>query len=571
VKDESSERKVVEGRERLSQTLASAYHAMKACCPPIAAFDPTSHTTADSDAGLRCQELFALGFSLHQGGQLPEAAAIYQQVLELQPGHFDSWHLLGLIALQANNSQLAVDFINHAIAIKPDYLAAYYNLGIALQASSQLDAAIASYDKAIAIKPDYAEAYLNRGSALNDLKQLDAAVASFERAIAIKPDYAAAYYNRGNSLKELKQLDVAIASYDKAIAIKPDYTEAYFNRGGALQALGHLGAAIASYDNAIALNPDHVEAYLNKSLALLLQGDFEQGWPLFEWRWQSASVPVSRKRNFAQPLWLGDNSLEGKTILLHSEQGWGDTIQFCRYARWVADLGANVVLEVEQPIAPLLKGLDGVNDLVEKGKPLPSFDCHCPLMSLPLAFKTRLNTIPRPVRYLSPTQDKLAYWNRRLGEKQKPFVGLVWGGRTTHYNDHNRSIPLNLILPHLAEGVQYISLKKELLDADRAALQQSSIRHFGDELNDFGDTAALCDLMDVVISVDTSAAHLAGAMGKPTWILLPYVAEWRWLLGREDSPWYPTAKLYRQTRMGDWDSVLRRVKADVVAFTAVHR
>jgi hypothetical protein len=321
--------------------------------------------------------------------------------------------------------------------------------------------------------------------------------------------------------------------------------------------------ALASFDRAIAIKPDYAEGYWNKSLGLLLAGDFAQGWELHEWRWKSETTLGLQSRNFPQRLWLGTEDIAGKTILLHAEQGLGDTIQFCRYARLVKALGAKVVLEVPKALRSLLSGLEGVDELVEQGEALPAFDYHCPLLSLPLAFKTDLTNVPGSRPYLAASPQKRDAWAQRLGAKSKPRAGLVWSGSTLHKNDHNRSLTLQQLLPHLPDCCEYLSLQKEVRDVDKAVLEGSGIRHYGEELEDFTDTAALCELMDLVISVDTSVAHLAGAIGKETWVLLPYSPDWRWLLDRHDSPWYASMTLYRQDETREWPSVLRRMKSDI--------
>ena len=504
------------------------------------------------------------GNALKELKRLDVAVASYDKAIALKADYAEAYSNRGLVLQELKQLDAAVASYDKAIALKADYAEAYSNRGNVLQKLKQLDAAIASYNQAIALKADYAEAYSNRGNALKKLKQLDAAVASYDKAIALKADYAEAYYNRGNALQELKQLDAAVASYDKAIALKADYAEAYSNRGLVLQELKQLDAAVASYDKAIALKPDFAGAYWNKSLALLLFGHFDRGWEFYEFGW-GIQYGRGNKQNFVQPLWLGNNPLEGKTILLHSEQGFGDTIQFCRYAKLVADLGAQVILEVEKPLMSLLANLDGVAQLVAKGSNLPAFDYQCPLLSLPLAFKTNIKTIPTSIKYLGGEPSKIAQWQSKLGEKIKPRIGLVWSGGTTHHNDRNRSLLLSYLIQHLPTDFQYVSLQKEIRDVDQPTIQSNpNILNFANELNDFSDTAALCELMDVVISVDTSVAHLAGALGKPTWVLLPFGPDWRWLLDRTDSPWYPSVKLYRQEKIGDWDSVFQRVKADLL-------
>jgi hypothetical protein len=300
-----------------------------------------------------------------------------------------------------------------------------------------------------------------------------------------------------------------------------------------------------------------------------LAGEFGRGWELYEWRWKKETF-TSPKRNFPQPLWLGEEDIAGKTVLLHAEQGLGDTIQFCRYAKLVKALGARVVLEVPKALRGLLSGLVGMDELIEQGKALPAFDYHCPLLSLPLAFKTDLTNIPSPKSYLAASPQKCDEWAQRLGAKGKPRVGLVWSGSTSH-NIYlkERSLILDQLLPHLPDHYEYVSLQKEVREVDRAVLKVRRIRHYGDELNDFTDTAALCELMDLVVSVDTSVAHLAGAIGKTTLVLLPYAPDWRWLLNRNDSPWYGSVKLHRQDETREWPSVLGRMAKDMDAFRPI--
>jgi hypothetical protein len=390
------------------------------------------------------------------------------------------------------------------------------------------------------------------------MSRFEDAVASYERALAIRPDFAQALYSRGNALMALNRHDEAIASFERALAARPGYAEALNNRGAALQALNRHQEAIASYEQLLAIKPDDAGVHFNASLARLTLGDLLAGWKEYEWRWKSKHF-TSRQRDFTQPLWLGRESLAGKTILLHAEQGFGDTLQFVRYAPAVARQGARVLLEVPGALRRLFEGFQGVERVIAKGESLPKFDCHCPLMSLPLAFGTTLQNIPCEVPYLSAPARRVEQWRQQLGTGTKPRVGIVWSGRLTHKNDHNRSIPLSALLPLAGAGVELVSLQKEVRGDDLATLAQfGEIRHFGEELQDFADTAALISLLDIVVSVDTAPAHLAGALGKPVWILLPYRPDWRWLLDREDSPWYPTARLFRQPAIGDWESVIER-------------
>ena len=538
---------------------------------------------------------FNRGYALQNLGKLEAAIECFDQAISLKPDVPEAYSNRGMALQELKKLNEALSSYNKAISIKPDFAEAYSNRGNTLQQLKQYDTALASYDKAISIKPDFAEAYFNRGNTLQELKQYDAALESFDKAIALKPDYHQACYNRGTLFHELKQLDAALASYeqtislkpdyhqayvnravvlkllkqpdsalasfDKAISLKPDYADAYSNRGNLLHEQLRLDEALASYDKAISLKPDFADAYWNKSLTLLLSGNFRQGWELYEWRWKKEKF-TSPRRDFTQPIWLGEGSIAGKTILLHSEQGLGDTIQFCRYVPLVADLGARVILETDCSLAGILDGLRGLSQQLVKGSTLPDFDCHCPLMSLPLAFKTDIDTIPFSRQYLKCVPDKLSQWKKRLGKQTKPRIGLAWSGSIMHSNDHNRSIPLSAMSMHLPKGFTYVSLQKDVRDIDKPTLESNpNILHFGDELKDFTDTAALCELMDVVISVDTSVAHVNAALGNPTWVLLPFSPDWRWLLDRDDSPWYPDVRLFRQQKPDDWAEAFEKLKS----------
>lgn len=548
--------------------------------------------------------------ALHQQGHLMRARSIYEKILKIQPRHFDALHLSGVIAAQTNDPARAVQLIGKAIGIDPNNAAAYCNQGSAFRELGQLESALACYDRAIAIRPNYAEAYINRSIVQRELRQWDAALESCDQAIAILPNHAEAYCGRGKVFKELKQWDAALASYDRAIALKPNFAEAYSERGIALRELSQWDAALGSYERAIAIDGNHVNAYLNRgnvlkeineleaalasfnhaisikadfatahcnrSTILLLRGDFENGWRDYEWRWKDKhSTVIKQKRNFPQPLWRGGKSLAGKTILLHHEQGLGDTLQFCRYATLVADLGARVILQVPKPLCSLLTSIEGVSQVVAEGEALPAFDTFCPLMSLPLAFGTTLSTIPARVPYVTSATDKTRFWKEKLGEKTRPRVGLVWSGgfrtnRPEVWAVHNRrNIPLAKLVSLKHPEIEFFSLQKgqpaesELADLTSNGWDGPAMIDHASLLHDFSDTAALIELLDLVISVDTSTAHLAGALGKPVWLVNRFDTCWRWLLDRTDSPWYPTARIYRQTQVGDWDDVVERVRKDL--------
>ena len=483
----------------------------------------------------------------------------YGRELKINPDYAKALNNCGLALEELDRIEEALESYDRALNINPDYAEALNNRGNVLRDLKRFDEALETLDRALTIEPNYAGALNNRGNALRDLKRLDEALESYDRALAIKPDNAGALNNRGVTLSGLKRFDEALETFDRVLRIKPDYVEAHYNRGVALQALHRVEEALESYDRALKINPDYADAQWNESLCRLLMGDFALGWQKHEWRWKK-ELGIGNPRNFEQPLWLGKEDLENKTILLHSEQGLGDTIQFCRYARQTAQLGAKVILEVQPPLKTLLKDLEGAAMVFGRGENLPDFDYHCPLLSLPLAFKTDLSNITNS-SYLKSDRQKIEAWESRLNKHSKKRVGLVWSGSTGHQNDHNRSIAFEEFKTLVNDHADYYCLQKELRSADKAVLEQAhNIRFLGDELKDFSDTAALVELMDLVITIDTSVAHLAGAMGKEVWILLPFNPDWRWLLGRSDSPWYQSARLFRQPRIGDWQSVLVDVK-----------
>jgi hypothetical protein len=398
--------------------------------------------------------------------------------------------------------------------------------------------------------------------ALQELNRCEAALDAFDRAVAARPDHADAHFNRANTLKQLGRWEEALVGYERAISIKPDYAEAHCNLGGVQSDLKHLDAALTSLDRAIAIDPENATAQCNKAFALLLMGDFSRGFSLYEWRWKLVANAGDPAHGLARPLWLGDESLAGKTILLCSEQGLGDTLQFCRYTKPVSELGARVILQAQTPLLNLLADLNGISQLVAQGSPPPQSDFYCPLMSLPLAFGTSLGTIPCAHAYLNSDAAKAADWRARLGSHTRPRIGLAWSGNATNSNDHHRSIPLADFVRDLPDEFHYVSLQKEVRDpGGREMLASRGILDPADELFDFSDTAALCDCLDLIISVDTSVAHLSGALGKTTWVLLPFSPSWRWLLNREDSPWYASVTLFRQEAPGDWSGVMRRVAA----------
>jgi tetratricopeptide (TPR) repeat protein len=516
-------------------------------------------------------QAFNNAVSAYNAGKLADAGRLCEQIISAQPDHFDALHVLAVVQGALGKRDQALANYDRALAIQPGHADALNNRGSILLASNRLDEALESYDRALAARPNFPEALSNRSSALEKLNRLDEALASCDRALVLRPDFVDALYNRGNVLKALKHYDDAMASYDRAIALRPGHADAHNNRGQILRELQRYDEALACYDRALALQPQNIMAHCNAAALRLLLGDFGRGWADYEWRWMKESV-VLANRMFPQPLWRGED-IAGKTILLHSEQGFGDTIQFCRYVPLVAARGAKVILEVQRPLHALMTGLAGAAQVISKGDPLPEFDTHCPLLSLPLASGTTLETIPSAKAYLAAPAQRSIDWQTRLGAKQRPRIGLAWSGNAGHERDRERSIGLSAFLPLLETGAAIVSLQKDVRAADAITLKECrDIVHAGEQLGDFFDTAALMSQLDLIVSVDTSVAHLAGALGKPVWILLTHAPDWRWLLNRDDSPWYPTARLFRQDATRSWDSVIARVRDAALRLTdGAHR
>ena len=402
---------------------------------------------------------------------------------------------------------------------------------------------------------------MGRGNAFAGLKRYDDALAAYDKALSIKPGLESAWLGRGNVFYDLKRPDEAFAAYDRALALKPDLAEAWLGRGNVLRALKRFDEAFAAYGKAIALEQAFAQPHYNEGLLRLSLGQMEVGWKKCEYRWEVQQFRA-RKRNFLQPLWLGESDITNKIILLHAEQGLGDTLLACRYIPKVAALGAQVILEVQSSLKSLLEGFAGVSMLIGRGETLPHFDVHCPLLSLPLAFGTTIETIPSMVPYIIVRDNAVEKWRSKLSA-QKLKVGIAWAGNPDFGGDGDRSVLLQNILPVTRiDGTECFSLQKDLRAGDDEVLDANPhIVRVDKEINDFQDTAAIMMGLDLVISSDTSIVNLAGALGRPVWVLLPFMPDWRWLLDRNDTPWYPTARLFRQVNAGDWTTVLDDVCA----------
>lgn len=391
--------------------------------------------------------------------------------------------------------------------------------------------------------------------------QFDACITLATQALAAAPGHTEVLANRGAALRRANRIDEALADYDRALASGTATPSLLVNRGIALAALNRHAEAIAQYDRAIALDPRHASAYFHRGLSRLVTGDLAGGFADNEWRW-AGSETQGPPRQLPGRRWTGAEDVKGATVLLYAEQGLGDTIQFSRYATMLKARGARVVLEVHPPLKQLLSSVAGVDQIMGLGQALPRFDYHCALLSAPLAFCTTLETIPRGHRYVTAAPEAIAHWEMKDSAPRRR-VGFAWSGSRTLVNDLNRSIALATMRPLFDLVPTPVSLQKDVRESDRAALAGARLLQLPEALGNFADTAAFMENLDLVITVDTSVAHLAGALGKPVWVLLPFSPDWRWLLDRDDSPWYPTARLFRQPRIGDWQAVIDRVAGEL--------
>lgn len=509
------------------------------------------------------ETLYNYGVFLKSLKRPKEALERFSQAIAINSAAADAWNNRGTVFNELRRYTEAIADFTKAISLKPNYSGAFSNKGESFRELKRYDDALATYDKALALKPDLAEAWLGRGNVLTELRRYDEASDAYDKALVLKPELAEAWLGRGNVLTELKRHDDALGAYERALALKPLLAEAWLGRGNVFTEVKRYEEAIAAYNTAQQVNPNLGEGYFNEACARLLWGDTERGWQKYEHRWNTRRF-IGSKRLFTQPMWLGDRSIANRTVLLHAEQGLGDTIMGCRYVPRVAALGAKVILEVQPPLKSLCQTLEGASELIAKGDELPEFDLHCPLMSLPLAFKTELDTIPAKVPYFKVPDDLIGKWHARLGECRIK-IGIAWAGNPQFPKDHDRSILLKNILPVCSvRGANFFSLQKDLRKGDRDILDANPhIVNLGSEANDLRDTAAIMMSLDLVISSDTSIVHLAGALGRPVWVLLSANPDWRWFLDRHDSPWYPTAKLFRQRESGDWKAVVEELRAQL--------
>lgn len=502
-----------------------------------------------------------------------EAAACFRQGLEIEPREAEGHFLLGNTLLGQSKWAEAEAAYRRCVQLRPDHAAALVNLGFALGEQNRLEEARGWYEQALKLRPDQPEVHHNLGNALRELGRREEAVACYNEAIRLRPDYAKAFVNRGVALIALGRIDEALADLERGAALRPDLADAQNSLGSALTLQHRFDEAMASLERALTLSPGHPEAEWNRSILWLLLGDHARGWPAFEWRWRCrANVPLPA---FTQPRWDG-SPLNGRTILLYGEQGLGDAIQFVRYAAMVKARGGRVIAHVQGPLAGVLARTPGIDRVVPQGGDVPPFDVWSPLMSLPALFGTTVETVPAAVPYVHADPGLTAHWRRQLAGPRGLRVGIVWQGNPKHAWDRHRSVALERFEPLAGvEGARLISLQKGPGAEQLAAVgERFAVMNLGEQLDEatgpFMDTAAVLANLDLVITVDSAVAHLAGAMGVPTWVALSYTPDWRWLLGRTDTPWYPTMRLFRQRRFGDWDGVFA-VMTETLRHEVAHR
>jgi len=515
--------------------------------------------------------LLSLGVALSQQNLHGEALRAFDAAVQITPGNAETWLHHGNALVALGRPVDALTSYQHAIEINPrgpNAATGAYNCGVLLRNLKRSEEALSYLDLCDRLLPDNVAVLEQRGLVLHELKRYEEALATSLRLHAHKPESHEICNNIGAALMKLHRYEDSLPWFDRALALNPDSITILISKAHSLSKMLRLDEAFAVHAQAKAIDPGNPDIVFLLSELQLLTGDFEAGWASREARWKSRLT--KGYPDFSQPIWLGDGSIEGKTILVFADEGLGDTIQFARYIPMLAARGARVILWVDDPLSSLLSGLSGVSRLLTRSDPLPAFDLHCPICSLPLAFRTRLETIPADDYLPRPAEEGVQAWENRLqnrlGPRGKPRVGLAWSGNPIQRNDQNRSLQLQKLTRLLDLDAAFISLQKDPRPDDKAQLEQTSIVDLTGHLTDLAETAALMTGLDLVITVDTSVAHLAGALGRPTWILLPYAPDWRWLLDRDDSPWYPTVRLFRQDHRRDYAPVIERVREALPPF-----
>ena len=511
--------------------------------------------------------LATLGTALRRQGRREEALKAFDKAVQLKPGDAGLWTHLGDVLIELERPTDAVLTFAHVLELDPRHWDAANKRARLLYFQKRWAEALAQFDRCDELMPNHAPTLQIRAICHRQLRRFEDYLADSRRAHALDPANAETCNNIGDALQSLGREQEALQWFDKSLSLSRDNVKVLNNKAFSLSQIRRFDEAVATYHRVKTIDPGNAVADWNLALLHMLRGNFEAGWAGREARWKATNLPVVYPK-FAQAMWLGDGPVEGKTVLVHQDEGLGDTIQFVRYVPMLAARGARVILVVDQALRPLLSRIDGVAQCLPIATgTLPAFDLHCPMSSLPLAFGTRLDSVPNATSYLPPPEkDRADAFETRLGPHDRLRVGLVWSGSLGHRNDHNRSIPLRAMSGILDNEATFVSLQRDPRAADKAVLlERTDIIDLTGDLADFGDTAALVSCLDLVISVDTSVAHLAAALGCPTWVLLPFTPDYRWLLDRDDSPWYPTLRLFRQDEGRDYARVLDRVRIELNA------
>jgi tetratricopeptide (TPR) repeat protein len=509
-----------------------------------------------------------LGDALLQLKRYDEALKAFDKAIQFQPDSAELWRGLGNVLLQLNRDGESLLSFQRALQLAPRDFEAASKSGVLLHRQRRWDEALAHFNICEVLQPNYVPTLNLRAIAHRGIRNYEGYLSDSLRAHGLDPSNAESCNNAGEALLSLGREEEAIAWFDKALALLPDNPTILVNKAEAIGQLRCLDEAAAIYSHDRTIAPGHAMAEWNLALLKLLTGEFAAGWTGRQARWKIPTFSANYPK-FQRPMWRGEEPVAAKTILVHVDEGLGDAIQFARYVPMVAARGARVILVVADALQPLLSGLAGVDQCLplSAGR-LPNFDLHCPLSNLPLIFGTTIDTIPASTSYLPrPAAERLDVWEKRLGPRSRPRVGLVWSGSTEHRNDHNRSIALQMLTRVLDADATFVSLQKDPRPADKAVLaERADIVDLTAHLTDFVETAALASCLYLVVTVDTSVAHLAGAMGCPTWVMLPYMPDYRCQLDRDDSPWYPTMRLFRQDAARDYAPVLDRIRAELMAF-----
>ena len=495
-------------------------------------------------------------------GAYQEAETFLKDKLKISKDNPEFLNVLAYIKILKGHNEDAIKILQQLLKINPNFIRGWFNLGSAQQISKKYEEALVSYGKVISLKPDHAEALVNRGIAFTQLKKYKSALIDHEKAIEIKGNYYEAWLNCGIALKGLQRFKEALNSYKKAIKLKPNFYAGWLNQGTAYVKLRKFDDALRAYKKAYELNSKVIEIIHNESLVRLTLGEFEDGFRKYENRWHLKDFEKPRHQNI--PLWTGKESIKGKKILVWTEQGFGDTFQFCRYILKILEMDGQVIFEVKSRIKNLAKCISEKIKVVEYGEKFSLCDYQISLLSLPLAFNTSLENIPKKVPYLKINKNLVQHWKNIIFKNKKPKIGLAWSTSSKYKSAKEKSILVDSLLPIVSKKFNFFSIQKDLTDKERSFLTKNKITHFGEE--DFLNTAAIIKNLDLVISIDTALAHLSGAVNAPTWILLHYSSDWRWLENRNDSPWYPSAKLFRQTEIGNWEKVIYDLKKELDLF-----